>query len=248
MKKLYAVLLVFIALCLFTVPAMAQIAIESDLEYDEYADEYDDYPSAATIADPLMGFNMMMYDFNEGLYYFAIKPVSQAFRTVVPVEIRTATRNFFRNLAFPVRFINCMLQGKWDRAVDEFSAFFLNSTVGVLGLGDVAPHIMGREIPKEDFGQTLAVWGVDNGFYIVLPLLGPSTARNTAGMIGDVFMDPVTYMGLNWEITMVARTTEVVNYFSFQKDIYKQLKEVSLDPYTALRSGYIQNDNKYIAE
>lgn len=240
-------------------PALAQQIVPPvlpeigyDEYYDEYADEYADeygaYEAPQLIADPLRGYNMMMHDFNRGLYYIILKPSADAYRFVVPEEIRVCTTNFFRNLSFPVRFINCLLQGKVSRAVDEFHAFFLNTTVGVLGLGNPAPYIMGREIPKEDFGQTLAVWGVGNGFYIVLPILGPSTARNTLGLVGDLLMDPVTYIGLDWEFKAVARVTETVNYFSFQKDVYKQLEQVSLDPYVALRNGYVQNNNKNIAE
>lgn len=217
--------------------------------YDKYADEYaDEYDDDELVYDPLQGFNMVMYDFNHDLYYFAIKPATDVYRFVVPEEIRTCTSNFFTNLAFPVRFVNCLLQGKVDRAVDEFHAFFLNTTVGVLGLGDPASHIMGRSIPKEDFGQTLAVWGVDNGFYLVLPLLGPSTARNAVGSLGDMLMTPTAYLGLETELTLGASGLEIINTMSFSNDIYKQLEDISLDPYVALRNGYIQNNNKNIAE
>lgn len=260
MKKNIFILPAVLILMLAAVPATAfessavtgAIANTADYnltEYiDEYEDEYGDYDNNEIIADPLRGFNMMIYDFNRGVYYIAIKPVSDAYRFAVPEEIRICTGNFFRNLGFPVRFINCLLQGNGDRAVDEFEAFFLNTTVGVLGLGDPASYVMGREVPAEDFGQTLAVWGIGNGFYIVLPFLGPTTARNVAGSLGDMAMNPVNYLGLPWEVTAVARVTESVNAFSFLKDVYKQLEEVSLDPYVALRNGYIQNNDRKINE
>lgn len=259
LKKNLLAALAVLFLLLVAVPAIAfesavTGAITNTADYnideyaDEYADEYGDYNDSEIIADPLRGFNMMMYDFNRGVYYIVVKPASDAYRFVVPEEIRTCAGNFFRNLGFPVRFINCLLQGNVDRAVDEFEAFFLNTTVGVLGLGDPAPYVMGREVPAEDFGQTLAVWGIGNGFYIVLPFLGPTTARNAVGSLGDFAMNPITYSGLPWEVTAIARATETINYFSFQKDIYKQLEEVSLDPYVALRNGYIQNNNRKIAE
>lgn len=250
MKKTIIILLAACCLLLTanSVWALEQNAAEGDEYYDEYADEYGDYEDDEIIADPLRGYNMMMHDFNRGVYYIVIKPTSDVYRAVVPTEIRTCTSNFFRNLGFPVRFINCLLQGKFDRAVDEFEAFFINTTVGVLGLGDAAPHVMGREVPAETFGQTLAVWGVGNGCYIVLPFLGPSTARNTVGLIGDTLMDPLTYLDIPWEASLGAHALKTVNYFSFQKDVYKQLESVSLDPYVALRNGYIQNDDKNIAE
>lgn len=215
---------------------------------DEYADEYGDYDDGEIVADPLRGFNMMMYDFNHDVYYIVIKPATDVYRFVVPEDIRVCAGNFFQNLGFPVRFVNCLLQGNVDRAVDEFEAFFLNTTVGVLGLGNPAPYVMGREVPVEDFGQTLAVWGIGNGFYIVLPVLGPTTARNLVGSLGDMAMNPITYSGLPWEVTSIARGAEMLNHLSFQKDIYKQLEEISLDPYVALRNGYIQNNNRKIAE
>lgn len=245
---------IFILLCMFTPQTFADAGgllgyHDPYYDYDEYADEYDDdYNDMELVYDPLQGFNMVMFDFNHDLYYFAVKPITDTYRFIVPHEIRTCTSNFFNNLAFPVRFINCLLQGKVDRAVDEFHAFFLNTTVGVLGLGDPASHVMGRTIPKEDFGQTLAVWGVDNGFYLVLPLLGPTTARNAVGSVGDIFMSPTAYVGVNTELSLGASGLEIVNELSFSKDIYKQLKEISFDPYVALRNGYIQNNNKNIAE
>ena len=257
-KKLRLPLLVAACLILlispgFTMAAPTQVIRDGVLQnanasYDEYAEEYDDYDDAELVADPLQGFNEVMYDFNHDLYYFLIKPTTDVYRFVVPEEIRTCTSNFFTNLAFPVRFMNCLLQGKVDRAVDEFHAFFLNTTVGVLGLGAPAPYIMGREVPKEDFGQTLAVWGLDNGFYLVLPVLGPTTARNAAGSVGDIFLDPTTYLGLNTELTLGANGLEIVNTLSFTKDAYKQLEDIAFDPYVALRNGYIQNNNKNIAE
>lgn len=256
LKKNLSVLL---TICILLLCAGSAAAIEStimtgvitnpsDAYIDEYADEYGDYEDEEIIADPLQGFNMMMYDFNRGVYYIAVKPASDVYRFVIPEDIRICAGNFFRNLGAPVRFFNCLLQGNVDRAVDEFEAFFLNTTVGVLGLGDPAPYVMGREVPAEDFGQTLAVWGVGNGFYIVLPFLGPTTARNAVGSLGDMVLDPMTYMGLPWEVSAIAHATETINYFSFQKDLYKQLESVSLDPYVSLRNGYIQNNNKKIAE
>lgn len=233
-----------------TIPsAITNTANYSLDEYaDEYADEYGDYNDSEIVADPLRGFNMMMYDFNRDVYYIAIKPATDVYRFVVPEDIRVCVGNFFQNLGFPIRLANCLLQGNVDRAVDEFEAFFLNTTVGVLGLGNPAPYVMGREVPAEDFGQTLAVWGIGNGFYLVLPILGPTTARNAVGSLGDFAMNPITYSGLPWEVTAIARGTEAINLFSFQKDIYKQLEEISLDPYIALRNGYIQNNNRKIAE
>lgn len=259
LKKNLFVLIAILILLLTAIPAGAfeariSTAITNTTNYnldeyaDEYADEYGDYDDGEIVADPLRGFNMMMYDFNHDTYYIIIKPVTDVYRFVVPEDIRVCVGNFFQNLGFPIRFVNCLLQGNVDRAVDEFEAFFLNTTVGVLGLGNPAPYVMGREVPAEDFGQTLAVWGIGNGFYLVLPFLGPTTARNLVGSVGDMGMNPITYSGLPWEVTAIARGTEAINNLSFQKDIYKQLEELSLDPYVALRNGYIQNNNRKIAE
>ena len=214
---------------------------------DEY-DEYDDDEEMVTVADPLEPFNREMFIFNDVMYFLVLKPTAQGYKAVMPWEIRTCVKNFFHNIRFPVRFINSCLQAKWDKAGNEFSQFFLNTTVGFLGIADVASHYPSLETSPEDTGQTFAVWGAGEGFYLTLPFFGPSTFRDGVGMIGDTLMDPLFWLIDDMYVAVGVRAGEVVNATSFRIGDYEAIKEASLDPYIAIRNGFIQNRNKLIAE
>lgn len=216
-------------------------------ENDEY-DEYDDDDDVVTVADPLEAFNRDMYIFNDVMYFLALKPTARGYKAVVPWEFRTSIKNFFHNIRFPVRFINSALQAKWGKAGDEFAQFFLNSTVGFLGIADVGSHYPGLKTSPEDTGQTFAVWGAGEGFYLTLPFLGPSTFRDGLGLVGDTVMDPLFWLIDDMYVSMGVRAGEVVNATSFRIGDYEAIKEASLDPYVAIRNGFIQNRNKLIAE
>ncbi|MGD8471949.1 MAG: VacJ family lipoprotein, partial [Desulfobacteraceae bacterium] len=151
-----------------------QEAAEKDEDYDkdEEFEEDDEYADdVVQINDPLYRFNQDMYEINDGLYVVFIKPTAKVYNKIIPVEIRTCVKNFFYNLRFPIRFVNCLLQAKGLKAMEEFATFFLNSTVGFAGIGDVASYYDNLPPSPEDLGQTLAVWGADNGFYIMFPIL-----------------------------------------------------------------------------
>ncbi|WDP88692.1 MAG: VacJ family lipoprotein [Desulfobacter sp.] len=213
-----------------------------DGEFSE--DIFDEYEQAGeegqAVADPIYYFNKAMFTFNDYLYFYGLKPVAQGYKAVVPTPARTGIQNFFNNLLFPVRFVNDILQGKGEAAATEFSAFFVNSTLGILGFNDFAQKHMGLKLQDEDLGQTLGAWNVGEGFYLVLPVLGPSTLRDTVGSVGDMFITPVTYVK-PWELEWGMRGVDTVNGTSFRIGDYEALKDAALDPYIALRNAYIQN-------
>lgn len=246
MRPIMAALLLG-ALILFADPAAgspsAAAAAAEDYE-DEYADEAD----AAAVADPLEPFNREMYLLNDFLMVYALEPAARVVRAVVPVEIRTGVRNMFDNIRFPVRFVNSLLQAKWEKAVDEFAKFFLNTTVGFLGFADVAAIYPGLNQSPEDLGQTLAVWGAGDGFYLMLPVLGPMTFRDGLGKVGDTVLDPLWWLVEGVEPSIALRAGEAVNETSFRIGDYAALKKAALDPYTAIRNGYVQSRAKRIAE
>ncbi len=134
--------------------------------------------------DPFEGFNRAMYSFNDKLDRYALKPVAKGYRAITPAPVRKSVANFFSNLHDPVVMLNNLLQGKPGRAASDFSRFFVNSTIGVFGLFDVSSK---WAMPKhdEDFGQTLAVWGVGDGPYLVLPFFGPSNMRDAPALVVD---------------------------------------------------------------
>jgi phospholipid-binding lipoprotein MlaA len=217
-------------------------------EDDEYADD------VVQINDPLYRFNQEMYLINDGLYVVFIKPTAKVYNKIIPVEIRTCVKNFFYNLRFPIRFVNCLLQAKGLKAMEEFATFFLNSTVGFAGIGDVASYYENLPPSPEDLGQTLAVWGADNGFYIMFPILGPSSLRDSARFIDSYFLDPVSWLrydkfgGYSWRTTAAITAYDKYNEISFQIDDIDALKKAVFDPYVAVRDAYVESRNKLIDE
>jgi phospholipid-binding lipoprotein MlaA len=214
---------------------------EFDLLEDELAGQTVEVP------DPLEPINRLMFGINEVLYFWVAKPCANVCKAVVPKPARIGIRNFFQNISTPARYVNCLLQGKGDSADIELRRFLVNSTVGVLGFGDPAKDRYGLEPVEEDLGQTLAVHGMGDGFYIVWPIFGPSTLRDSIGMAGDSFLNPVRYVE-PWETSAYISGARVVNEGSFHIGEYEDFKAASLEPYIAMRQGYIQYRNKKIKE
>lgn len=192
------------------------------------------------VADPLEGFNRAMFCVHDKLYFWLFKPVALGYRTVMPQPARSGVKNFFYNLAAPVRIINNILQGKGQAAEAEVARFFYNTTVGVLGFGNPAKKYPGLNPPDEDLGQTLGRYGIGDGFYLVIPGIGPTTLRDGLGLIGDFFLSPVDQYVEPVEALLALKGVTVVNELSFRIGDYETIKKVSLDPYQAIRTGYIQ--------
>ena len=223
---------------------------ESDDEYDdEYDDEDDEYADddVELIADPMIGGNTQLYAFNDNMYFLVLKPVAQVWG-VVPQELRQGVVNMFYNIRFPVRFINCLLQGKGKKAYAETGQFVINTLWGFLGMGNVAAEFPSLQPSREDLGQTFAVWGFGHGDYIMLPFLGPSGGRDALGRLGDMFLDPIWWIPVDFWTSIGIRAGEAVNETSVRIGEYEALKDAALDPYVMIRNAYVQNRNKLIAE
>ena len=198
------------------------------------------------LPDPFEPINRAFFEFNDKLYFLVLKPVARGYSFVLPEKVRVGISNVFRNLVFPVRFVNCLFQGKLEGASVELGSFLLNSIGGMGGFFDIAGAAGVRKY-DEDLGQSLAVAGIGPGFYINWPLLGPSTLRGTFGAVGDAFLDPFWYLesaGARW----TARAVNTVNATSLNIGDYESLKKAALDPYVALRDAYYQNRLKRIKE
>ncbi len=192
------------------------------------------------IADPIEPFNRAMYHFNDKLYFWALKPVAQGYKVVVPEPARISVKNFFFNLGFPVRFLSCLLQADFSGAANEFGRFGINTIWGVGGLLDPSSNKeLDLQKQETDLGQTLGVYGVGHGFYIVWPILGPSSPRDTVDIAGDYFLYPVSYV-YPWYAGIGVRAYEIVNSTSLRIGDYESLKEAAIDPYIAMRDAYIQ--------
>jgi len=196
-------------------------------------------------ADPLEPFNRAMFTFNDTLDDAVMKPVAKTYRAVLPGVVRTGVSNFFSNIEDVWISVNQVLQGKFQRGLEDFSRFLFNSTFGIGGLFDLASDLVGLPKNSEDFGQTLAWWGVGGGAYLVLPILGPSTVRDGLAFLVDTEVDPV------WRINDVSvRNTAVVIRFTGRRaellDATSVLEQAALDKYGFVREAWLQRRRNLI--
>ncbi len=200
------------------------------------------------VSDPLEPMNRAFFTFNDRLYFWFMKPVSNVYSTFIPGGVRKCVSNAFHNIAFPIRVVNNTLQGKFKGAGIELSRFVINSTVGVGGLFDASTIMFNIPAYEEDLGQTFGAWGLGPGFYLVLPLLGPSSLRDGVGIAGDSTLNPVNYLVPDFSTYAGVRGGETVNETSLRGGEYEKLKEMALDPYIAMREAYIQYRQKKIEQ
>ena len=199
----------------------------------------DDIEAGSDDNDPLEVPNRMFFAFNEALDFVIIRPIAVTYNFIVPKGVRNSVTNFLRNLRSPVVFANDLLQGDLDRAGTTAARFFINSTLGLLGIFDFAT-LEGYEYHDEDFGQTLGTYGVGEGFYLVLPILGPSSLRDGGGRIVDIFLDPLTYLAPT-ETGLGLAATSGLDARSRNIETLDELKADSVDFYARIRSLYRQN-------
>lgn len=195
----------------------------------------------STENDPWEPLNRGLYKVSYVIDGTVLKPITQVYRGVVPEQGQTMVHNFVENLASPITFANSVLQGDAENSLATLWRFLINSTVGVAGLFDVATSI-GLTNRKTEFGQTLALYGVESGPYVFLPILGPSNVRDSLGRIVDAFTHPAMYVESDaaaitlWGVTAI--DTRSQNY-----DLLEDVYRTSLDPYATFRSGYTQKRN-----
>ena len=186
--------------------------------------------------DPWEGFNRKVFAFNDVLDRYALKPVAKGYRTITPDPVETGVGNFFSNLGEVRTALNSVLQGKPANAGLATSRFLINSTVGIGGLLDYAT-LMEVTADKEDFGQTLAVWGWDDSRYLVLPFLGPSTLRDTTGLPADMAAYPATYV----EDDTVRISLTALNLIDTRAGLLAQEELIRGDRYRFIRDAYLQS-------
>ncbi len=207
------------------------------------------------VNDPLEPINRVTFQVNDAIDTVVLRPVAVVYRDTVPDPMRQALTNLLRNLATPVIIANNALQGDWERAEINLTRLFVNTTVGVGGLGDVMGMTPGYEYRSADFGQTLGIWGVGEGPYLVLPLLGPSNPRDLAGRVVDTVADPIFIAGA----TAADPVSDALDYFGYSRtgatvidirsrtiDELDEIRRSSVDYYAAIRSLYRQSRNAMI--
>jgi phospholipid-binding lipoprotein MlaA len=202
--------------------------------------------------DPWEGFNRAVWAVNRGADKVIAKPITKVYRAVTPKPARDGIRNVFANVEEPYSLINNVMQGKINRAFRNLGRFVINSTIGLGGLFDHARR-MGIKPAQEDFGQTFAVWGANGGPYVMLPLLGPSTFRDSIGtglaFVGDPYQACLTYCGLPHRVPLGISAMQVI---SARSELIEtgadNFLETSLDPYAAARSAFLQQRRAQILD
>ncbi|PWK49961.1 MlaA family lipoprotein [Pleionea mediterranea] len=194
--------------------------------------------SKGNTVDPYESFNRKVYSFNRAIDKAVIKPVAEGYKAVTPDPVEAGVDNFFSNLGDIGNFVNNLLQFKVTGATSDLGRFLINSTLGLGGLFDPA-SAMGLEKHDEDFGQTLATWGVEPGPYLMLPFLGPSTLRDTASMPADNYFDPVSYLeddSAQYSLKGIRLLVKRAELLELEQQI-----ENALDEYSFIRDAYLQN-------
>lgn len=188
--------------------------------------------------DPLESRNRAVYSFNESLDEAILEPAADSYDYITPNFLQKGFNNFFDNINYPVTIINQVLQGNFEESLSDTLRFTINSSIGILGLFDPASS-MGLPEHDEDFGQTLAVWGVKEGPYLMLPFFGPKTLRSLTGDFTDVLFNPL----LNIDDTNLKIKTNLINILQDRSDLSSLEEELdnSFDPYQYIKDSYIQN-------
>ena len=225
------------------------------------SEELKDTSSEATTANECFeGVSRAMFKFNHGLDRVLFEPIAKGYRAI-PLPIRKGTGNFVDNLRSLLTLSNNILQGDFRGAGNTAGRFAINTTVGVLGIFDPATILGMEDRGKEDFGQTMGVWGTNSGCYFVLPVLGPTTARDAVGLIGNVFIDPVYQITHNTEIKngvvgngnysehnyYYYRGTGAVDFRAKNIESFDSLRNNSIDLYASVKSLYLQDRVRKIA-
>ena len=234
----FAQLITLLIITLFSSNTFAGAADEvktssEDFDTTTYEDE---------IYDPLESLNRAVFGFNNVADRIVMEPIAKGYKKL-PSPLQSGIGNFFNNIKLPLVALNQLLQGQGKNAAQSTGRFFVNSTIGVFGLVDVADKI-GLEQKEEDFGQTLATWGVGDGFYIVLPLFGPSNIRDTTGMVMTMMTDPVNAYAVSQGEAWIVPTRTAANAVDQRSKIIDEvnaLRNNSVDYYAAVRSSYYQN-------
>ena len=241
------------SLLLLSPLALGDDLIELDdlLDIDDLSDDASSSSGSAGIADPFEGINRAIYGFNDFTYKEIFEPFSKGYVKVVPQPARKGIGNFFNNLSFPTRFAGNLLQFRFGRASQETGKFLVNTTAGFAGFMNVAPEFDGLNPPAEDIGQAFASWGIDHGFYIVVPFTGPSSLRDLVGRFGGRAVDPIPepWTQVDGSGTRLAlQVTVIVNDLPEIIDVYNSITEPAIDPYAAVRDGYAQLRAARVAE
>ena len=210
------------------------------------ADELDEF-AVKPVSDPLEPLNRAVFKFNDGFYSLVLRPVAHGYQHATPPPVQRGLTNFFDNLRFPIRLVGDVLAGRPKRAVQETGKFLVNTTAGFAGLvraSDSVPAL--KDVPPAGLGTAFAAWGIGPGPFLVLPVIGPNDVRDTVGFAGDVYLIPTNWTaferidGYHWWWRTGIQTLDVVQSSPDFLKTYDDFLKSALDPYLAVRNGYLQ--------
>jgi phospholipid-binding lipoprotein MlaA len=227
-----------LAAALAALPTAARAAAPAD-EPDEFA--------VKPVSDPLEPLNRVVFKFNDGFYSVVLRPVAHGYERATPVQVRHGLTNLFDNLRFPIRFVGDVLAGRPKRAAQETGKFLVNTTAGFAGLVNVSDSVPSiADVPPAGLGTAFAAWGIGPGPFLVLPVIGPNDARDTVGFVGDVYLIPTNWgafehiNGYHWWWRTGIQTLDVVQSSPDFLKTYDDFLKSAVDPYIAVRNGYLQ--------
>lgn len=245
-------------------PIPPEAPVETDEPYDPFAKSDERGTAEIEEYDPWEPFNMVTFEFNWKFDRYVLKPVATVYDKVMPDPLERGISNLFHNMGVVPRLLNNVAQAKFKGAGLEVGRFLINSTIGIGGLFDPAKHLFGLDTPDEDTGQTLGVYGIKPGPYLVIPLLPPMTLRDAAGLVADFVLDPVNYFlfanirvgqhGLvmhqftAWMGNFGMRVGQIVNDRSLSLEKFQGVEEATVDLYSAVRNAYLQKRAKAVRE
>ena len=211
-------------------PDTTTVEVDESFENGENGEPY---------PDAIEGFNRGVFSFNDGFITYVFSPFDTVYTGLFPQDFRNGFGNFYRNLGYPIRLVNALLQFKFDKMAKETASFALNTAFGFGGLFNVTRDLPALQSSPEDFSQTLAFYGLGEGTYIVIPILGSSSVRDVVGTVADSFLHPlslVTPDSARYALT----AHDKVNTASANLPAYKELKEESFDHYTSMKDVFFQ--------
>ncbi len=231
-------------LCILLLPILFSNVAWAEDNFDFLEDSFYE-AEQEIVADPFESLNRVMFTVNDYSYIWVLEPLASGYSKLIPEDIRSAVANFFHNLQEPVRFVNTLLQLRFADAGTVLVRFAVNTVGGVGGLGDPAGRELGFKPVEAGLGETLTTWGIGDGFYLFLPLIGPTTLREFSGtMVDGLAMTPYYFWAAGWEEYLGIYTGKELNKLSLHLGKYEALKELSIDPYLAFRDGYFQRRKK----
>jgi len=237
-------ILLCLILCVFLLQGCAGKKSGSSLNQEitasqENEETYGEGEESGPYPDSLEGINRGVFSFNDGFITYVFSPIDTVYTGFFPPDIRTGFGNFYRNLGYPVRLINALLQFKFDKMAKETASFALNTFFGVGGLFNITHNMPSLQSSPEDFSQTLAFYGLNSGTYLVLPILGPTTLRDAVGSVADSFVHPLSFVTPDSaKYALIGHDRG--NSASANLPTYKSIKEESFDHYTSMKDVYFQ--------